>query len=105
MQAVGHGNALVVFIEGIAGDCGHRELRNQLSNEHHASAAGTLHIKAQIDFLECLVEWDADSAQARAIELESDVAQVGLAVVSIEFSPRRDQGQEERGINGVVEHD
>ena len=100
-----HWHAGVVFAICEARDRGDCHLRNQFANEDNSAAISATNIEAKVHFFEGLMERHRAAEQARFVELESDEAYVGVALVVIEFSARWDEGPKKSWIDGIVQHE
>ena len=87
VNMVRHWHTRVLLVEDPSGHCGYGAFRHQLANENNASLLTSANIEADVNLLKVLVERDAKTEDACAVELETDQANVGLACERIEFSP------------------
>ncbi len=98
---------LVVDQSGHGGD---DPARHDLADEHRpappAFRAAHLptHVEAQVDLLEIRVEGKAESEHARMQEQESDHADVGPTLESIQLRSRRHEGKQHSRVRRVVDH-
>ncbi len=99
-----HRHARIVFVERKSRDGRHRVSRDQLADEYHASFGRPPHIKPDVHFLERLVKRNREPEYARAVELETNQAEVGFAFEYVQFRAGGDEWFEQRGRNRIVEH-
>ena len=99
-----HRDAGIVLAEGESRDSRDSSPGDQFADEDDAALGSAPDIEAEIHLFKRAVERDSDAAQARAVKLEGDEADVGSPIKGVEFRPGGDKAVEQGRVDSVIEH-